>query len=416
MLRLTPGRAIASCASVNSIPINCSAARSVSFVTLCAGCCWACCAFAIAAPAVASRLVIAAPAAAAAGSSLTNERRLIFAFFSAACAGRRVRGFFISLLRKDREWGVGNGGQRSYVLDSPLPTPDSPLPIFSFFSVQSSARPVVEILFARRAFGSGAAITDFALFFCPGQFLHGAESFQRQFAGRNDRAVGLLFDLTAADGFDQTGRALKFPQSFFVGGHIADRQRVSVIEMVERLSEIDSGEARAEDFAAGFTDQVARDSFGPDLFALVFELDLAGDGRDRGVNVADARGDQGLAVKQGAALGVRRDALHDGYRQALADAGAFIDAFVLARDERDLFDDFADGLRDQKSQLVMIRVVAVIAVAVRPRLLPSDLDSFLDRGRIMCLNLGADAVFERRDDLASRRVVFGVGREDQQHV
>src|SRR5262249_60738717 len=119
-------------------------------------------------------------------------------------------------------------------------------------------------------------------------------------------------------------------------------------------------------------------SFGADLFALVFELDLAGDGRDRGVNVADARGDQGLAVKQGATLGVRRDTLHDGYRQALADAGAFIDAFVVARDERDLFDDFADGLGDQKSQLGMIRVVAVIAVTVRPRLLLRDLDAFLD--------------------------------------
>src|SRR5262249_54553827 len=192
--------------------------------------------------------------------------------FAGGGGGGSVRGLIISHLRKDREWGVGNGGQRSYVLDSPLPTPDSPLPIFSFFSVQSSARPVVEILFARRAFGSGAAITDFALFFCPGQFLHGAESFQRQFAGRTDRAVGLLFDLTAADGFDQTGRALKFPQSFFVGGHIADRQRVSVIEMVERLSEIDPGEARAENFAAGLANQVARDSFGADLFALVFEL------------------------------------------------------------------------------------------------------------------------------------------------
>ncbi len=34
----------------------------------------------------------------------------------------------------------------------------------------------------------------------------------------------------------------------------------------------------------------------------------------------------------------------------------------------------------------------------------------------MGLNLGADAVFERRDDFAARRVVFGIGREDQQHV
>ena len=31
-------------------------------------------------------------------------------------------------------------------------------------------------------------------------------------------------------------------------------------------------------------------------------------------------------------------------------------------------------------------------------------------------HLGADAVFERRDDLAARGVVFGVGREDEHHV
>src|SRR5262245_23484553 len=131
---------------------------------------------------------------------------------------------------------MGNGGQRSYLLDSPLPTPHSPLPIFSFLSVQSSARPVIEILFSRPAFGSGAAITDVTVFFGPRQFLHCAKSFQRKFARRNDRAVGLLFDLAAADGLDQAAHALKFPEGFFVGRHITDRQRVSMIEMVERLS------------------------------------------------------------------------------------------------------------------------------------------------------------------------------------
>src|SRR5262245_25995011 len=277
-------------------------------------------------------------------------------------------------------------GNKEVISHSPLPTHYSPLPIFSLFSVQPSAGPVVEILFSRRAVVSGAAIADVAVFFGPRQFLHGVKSFQREFACRNDRAVDLLFDLAAADGIDQAAHALKFPEGFFVGRHIADRQRISVIEIVERLSEVDSREARAEDFAAGFANQVARDSFGPDLFALVFKLDLAGDRRDRGVNVADARGDHALAVEQGSAFGVRRDALHDADRQALADAGALVDTLVLPRYERDLFDDFADGLGYQKGQLVMIRVVAVITVAVRPCLLLSDLDAFLDRGRVMGLD------------------------------
>ena len=34
----------------------------------------------------------------------------------------------------------------------------------------------------------------------------------------------------------------------------------------------------------------------------------------------------------------------------------------------------------------------------------------------MGANLRADAVFERRDDFAARRVVLGVGAEDQRHV
>src|SRR5262245_57065979 len=186
--------------------------------------------------------------------------------------------------------------------------------------------------------------------------------------------------------------------------------------MIEGLAEIDARETRAEDLAAGFADQVARDAFGADLFAFVFQLELSGDRGDRGVNIADPGSDYGLVVMQCAPLGVRQDALHLCDRQALADAGSFINAFIVTRDERDLFDDFADGLRDQKSQLIMIGIIAVIAVAIGPGLLLRDLDAFFYRSRVMSLNLRADPVLERRDNFAARRVIFGVGREDQQHV
>src|SRR5262245_35558145 len=283
-------------------------------------------------------------------------------------------------------------------------------------SIQPSTGPIIEILFARLSFGRGAGITDIALFFGARQLLHGIESFQGQLAGRDGRAFGVFFDLAVADRFDQAADRLKLPQGVFVGSHLADRQGVSVIEMIEGLAEIDARETRAEDLATGFADQVARDAFGADLFAFVFQLDLSGDRGDRGVNIADPGSDYGLVVMQCAPLGVRHDALHHCDRQALADAGAFINAFIVTRDERDLFDDFADGFRDQKSKLVMIRIIAVIAVAIGPGLLLRDLDAFFYRSGVMSLNLRADPVLERRDNFAARRVIFGVGREDQQHV
>ncbi len=52
----------------------------------------------------------------------------------------------------------------------------------------------------------------------------------------------------------------------------------------------------------------------------------------------------------------------------------------------------------------------------RPCLLRGDGHAFFERFRIMSANLGADAVFERRDDFAARRVVLRVGAEDESHV
>ena len=52
----------------------------------------------------------------------------------------------------------------------------------------------------------------------------------------------------------------------------------------------------------------------------------------------------------------------------------------------------------------------------QPGFLRGDFEALLDGGGIMGADFAADAVFQRRDDLAARRVVFRIGGEDQHHV
>ena len=56
-------------------------------------------------------------------------------------------------------------------------------------------------------------------------------------------------------------------------------------------------------------DQIARDLLGAAQLAFVLELELAGDRRQRRVDVGDARHDERLAVGERPPLGVRDDEL-----------------------------------------------------------------------------------------------------------
>ena len=53
-----------------------------------------------------------------------------------------------------------------------------------------------------------------------------------------------------------------------------------------------------------------------------------------------------------------------------------------------------------------------VPVAAGPGFLRGDGDAFIHGGGIVRANLGADAVFERRDDFSASRVVFGIRAED----
>ena len=119
----------------------------------------------------------------------------------------------------------------------------------------------------------------------------------------------------------------------------------------------------------------------------------------RGTTVHSRRSDR-------APLGVRDDVLEHGDRHALRHAGALVDALVGARLERDALDDLGDEVGHAHGQ----------GAARRPRLLLRDRHPELDRLGIVRHDLAADAVLERRDDLAARRVVLGVRGEAEQHV
>jgi hypothetical protein len=111
-------------------------------------------------------------------------------------------------------------------------------------------------------------------------------------------------------------------------------------------------------------------------------------------------------VAERAPLGVGDHGLHDGDRHALADAGALVHALVVAREERHALDDFLHELGDLDAR----------PVAPGPRLLARDVPADLELLGVVRADLRADAVLQRRDDLAARRVVLRVRREHHQQV
>jgi hypothetical protein len=135
--------------------------------------------------------------------------------------------------------------------------------------------------------------------------------------------------------------------------------------------------ARLEGRVGGAADQLARDRVAAHQLALVLQLDLAGDRRQRGVDVGDARHDLRLAGEHRAPLGVRHHVLHHRDRHALRHARALVDALVGARLERDALDTSATsgGTRTGARRR--------LGVALRPRLLLRDRHPELDALRVV---------------------------------
>ena len=194
---------------------------------------------------------------------------------------------------------------------------------------------------------------------------------------------------------------------------VVQLHRAAEVEPLFDLLRVQAGKVLVEGGGDGLPDDLADDGVGAAHLAFVLQFDLAGDAGQRGVDVADTRHDEGFAVNQGTAFGVRDDQLHGGDGQALRDAGTLVNLLVFARGEGDAFDDLADVVRNLD---VLDGVVAGGVAAGGPGFLLGDGDAFADGFRIVRADLRADAVLERGDDFAASGVVLGVGGEDDGDV
>src|SRR6266849_5065132 len=163
----------------------------------------------------------------------------------------------------------------------------------------------------------------------------------------------------------------------------------------------------AEDAADGGANKFPRDSVRALELAFVLEFELAGYGRECGINVRHARKGILFADAGGALLGVADDALQRGDGQALAYAGAAVYALVVTRLESNFLYDLAQ---------VRGHFNLAPRVARDPGFLLGDGHSFVEGRWVMRANLRADAILQRSDDFAASGVVLRIGGKYEEDV
>src|ERR1035437_4366193 len=254
--------------------------------------------------------------------------------------------------------------------------------------------------------GLGFVFGGEAAFFVAADAAVGVEPFEDELGG--GRAYGLVFGEAERPGL--LHQALNGIQLADHGGGIdglIELERAAEIEPFDHRRKINALEVLVEDLADGAADEIAGDGIAAFQLALVFQFQFAGDGGEGGVDVGDARDGGIVPAAEGAALGVRDHVFEDGDGEALADAGALVDALVLAGEEGQLFDHAADVIRhadlDGRG-------------AAEPGFLLGDGDALFEDNGVVGADLAADAVLEGGNDLAAGGVVFGVGGEDEEQV
>ena len=135
-------------------------------------------------------------------------------------------------------------------------------------------------------------------------------------------------------------------------GIVAELNFATEIEPLHDLIHVHAVQVRVVGLRNCGANQLAAYVIGALHLAFVFEFELAGDGGQRGVDVADARDDYVLLMRERAALGVGDHVFHRGDGQTLAYAGTLVDFLVFARDEGDALDDFLHIVRELQTRTV----------------------------------------------------------------
>ena len=115
-----------------------------------------------------------------------------------------------------------------------------------------------------------------------------------------------------------------------------DLEGAALVEPGDDLLDVGRRRPVGKHRSGGSPDQLPGDRVAALELAFVFQLDLAGNGRQAGVDVGHPRDGRARSGAQRASFGVARDDLQQRDRQSLADARALVDPLVAARLEGDL--------------------------------------------------------------------------------
>src|SRR6266571_2334113 len=123
--------------------------------------------------------------------------------------------------------------------------------------------------------------------------LLGHEALEHELARRHHRA-GILLG-READLVDEVEQPRDHAEALQAGLRALvhrDLEGAALVEPVDAVVDVGAADARLEGLAGGAPDQILRDDLGTLELTLVFELELAGDGGQRRVDVGDARHDR----------------------------------------------------------------------------------------------------------------------------
>src|SRR5580704_18572311 len=276
-----------------------------------------------------------------------------------------------------------------------------------FRLVETAARRTIGI-FALARLGRALLLGVKAAFFAATDATMSPQTFENHFC----RGGGVWFVLMISDAklANVIHEVLDFRELLIAlaGGHaVGNFQFTAKFEPLNHGLKIGFAKALAEDAADGSSDQFAGDNFRAFQFAFIFEFHFSGDGRHGRVDISDAGDGMRFASASSALFGRADDTFESGDRQALADAGAAIDALVFTSLESNFFDDFAKVIRNFQFYA---------GGSIYPSFLAGDGHTLLEGGRIVGANFRADAIFERRDDFAACGVVLGICGEHEQDI
>src|SRR5207249_4980846 len=137
-------------------------------------------------------------------------------------------------------------------------------------------------------------------------------------------------------------------QHFAGSGIFRKLDLTAKIKPLNHLLHVGAAEILIVSFGNRAADEFAANVIGALHLTFVFELQLAGDGRQGGIDITNPRNCDRLTMANGSALGVGDDILHAGNRKALTDARALVNFLVLAGGKGDSFDDFANVFGDDE--------------------------------------------------------------------